>query len=73
MKPKAEALIDFINSSDNKEISSCITSLEKEADALEGNTGTWVKKINYKTKNAHSEFFSYIIKILREKKWTITN
>ncbi len=43
MRPKVEAVISFVNNS-NKEVQSCITSLELAADALEGKAGTWIKK-----------------------------
>ncbi len=42
MKPKVEAVINFINNSD-KSVKACITSLELAADALVGKAGTWVK------------------------------
>ncbi|NQX83270.1 MAG: carbamate kinase [Mycoplasmataceae bacterium] len=46
MKPKVQAIINFLNSnSDKKNVrKACITSLEKAADALKGNAGTWIKK-----------------------------
>ncbi len=44
MRPKVEAVISFINNSEDADCKACITSLELAAEALEGNAGTWVKK-----------------------------
>lgn len=42
MRPKVEAVINFVTNS-NKKVESCITSLEKAADALKGEAGTWLR------------------------------
>ncbi len=42
MRPKVEAIIDFVKNNDKK-VESCITSLSKTADALEGKAGTWLR------------------------------
>lgn len=44
MMPKVQAIVDFINTTKKPGASACITSLEKTADALIGNAGTWLTK-----------------------------
>lgn len=44
MKPKVEAIINFIDNTNNSKAKACITSLELAAKALEGKAGTWVNK-----------------------------
>ncbi len=44
MKPKVEAVINFINSSSkDKKVKACITSLEKTAQALDNKAGSWLE------------------------------
>jgi len=43
MKPKVEAILEFINVNEGKSVEACITSLEKAADALLGKAGSWLK------------------------------
>jgi|GEM_PF-2821678 len=40
MKPKVEAILEFINVNEGKSVEACITSLEKAADALLGKAGS---------------------------------
>ena len=44
MRPKVEAVIEFINASKQDDSKACITSLERAADALEGKAGSWTIK-----------------------------
>ncbi len=41
MKPKVEAVLNFLNISQG-DVKACITSLDLAADALEGKAGTWI-------------------------------